>query len=244
MKTGSEFSSQQAKYFDEITELRGGAAFFADNRALSSEFETMTACMGDLKNKRILDVGCGSGRHAIRLAKFAQEVVGTDISEKSIELANSSARKNGLHNFRGVVSDYSTPFRTGYFDYAIMVNAVHHIDDVEQVLRNVGNSLRNDGELIILEFNPLNVLFIPFLAIHGQIMAHLNMRYVKSNIMSLKKRIRNSGLDIVNVERYAFLPTMLYNYSPIFMHLNEILNSIPVINQLCAFHIIRCKTKK
>lgn len=244
MKMQSEFSSKQAKYFDKVTESRERAVFFADNRALSLEFEAMTAAMVDLREKKILDVGCGSGRHAIRLAQLAQSVVGTDISEKSVDLANSGAREGDLHNFTGVVSDYSVPFKTGYFDYAIMVNAIHHIDNVEQVLGNVQKSLKNDGELIIFEFNPLNILFIPFLAIHGQIMAHLNMRYVKSNIISLKKSIRNSGLDIIDVERYAFLPTILYNYSSIFIHLNKLLNSIPIVNQFCAFHIIRCKAKQ
>lgn len=244
MKIKDDFSSQQAKYFDEITESRGGDAFFAENPALAAEFNAIIGSMGDLQGKTILDVGCGSGRHAVRLAALAKEVVGTDISKKSIDLANSTAKKNGLENFKGVVSDYSAPFKTEYFDHAIMVNAVHHIDHPEQVLRSIGQSLRGDGELVIFEFNPLNLLFIPFLVIHGQIRAHLNMKYPRSNIFSLKDLIKKSGLEIVGIEKYAWLPTILYNYSPLFERLNKMLNKIPLVDQLCAFHIIRCKVKK
>lgn len=242
MKSG--FSSRQAKYFDEITESRGDAAFFADNRALTTEFEAITGHMKDLRNKKVLDVGCGSGRHALRLAGLAQEVVGTDISQKSIDVANSNAAKNKITNFSGVVSDYSSPYQPDYFDYAIMVNAVHHIDDAERVFRNVSKSLKDDGELIVFEFNPFNPLFIPFLAIHGQIRAHCNMEYLRSNIISLKRMMRRSELEIIDVKRYAFLPTILYNHSLLFEGLNGFLNKVPLLNQFCAFHIIRCKAKK
>ncbi len=240
MKMNSDFASQQEKHFDTISTLQGKGGLLKQNRALSLELETIMAAMGNLQNKKVLDIGCGNGRHALRIARFAREVVGIDISKKSIDLANQIAREMGINNFTGLAGNYSDPIRNKYFDYALMVNVIHHIDDIGVVLRSAKASLKESGQIIILEFNPLNVLFVPFLVFHQQTKVHFNTKYFRSNLFSLKKYLRNNGFKIVSVDKYAFLPTLLYNYSPLFETINSALNAIPVVNKFCAFHIIKC----
>lgn len=241
MKTSSDFASEQEEYFDIISTSHGRGGLLKENYALKVELETIMRNIGDLRGKKILDIGCGSGRHALRIAKFASEVVGIDISKKSIDLANQTATEMGIHNFKGQVDDYSQPVQRTYFDSALMVNVVHHIDDIGLVLGNARESLREDGTLVIFEFNPLNVLFIPFLAFHRQTKAHFNMKYFRSNIWTLRKHLEKSGLRIVKIEKYAYLPTVLYNYSSLFQKINFALNKIPIINMFCAFHVITCR---
>lgn len=241
MKTGSKFSIKQSQYFDAISEEHGQSALLKENRALRLEFEALQRSMGKLTGKRVLDIGCGGGRHALRLARFAEEVVGVDISKKSIDLANQTAQKLGVKNFRGVVGDYHSPVENAAFDVAIMVNVFHHIDDIETVLESIARSLKDDGKLIIFEFNPLNILFVPFLVVHGQVKAHFNAQYLRSNIVSLKKYLTRSGWRPMCIEKYALLPTILYNYSRFFERLNSILNSIPGVRALAAFHIVTCQ---
>ena len=48
------------------------------------------------KGKKILDYGCGSGIHSIWLAEYGGEVVGIDLSEKSLAIAKEKARKLNL----------------------------------------------------------------------------------------------------------------------------------------------------
>lgn len=243
MKIGSKFSSKQGQYFDAISEEHGQSALLKENRALRLEFSALKRAMGELSGKRVLDVGCGGGRHALRIARLAQEVVGVDVSKKSIDLANQTARELGIANFRGLVGDYGTPVEEAAFDVAIMVNVFHHIDDVDVVLQSVARSLKHDGRLIIFEFNPLNILFIPFLILHGQVKAHFNTQYLRSNIVSLKKHLTRSGWQLMYIERYAFLPTVLYNYSKFFEKLNSVLNSLPGVRALAAFHIVTCQKR-
>lgn len=239
-----KFSSQQRECFDAIITQQGSDDFLKEDRALSAEFDVIIGLMTDLPSKKILDIGCGNGRHALKLARRASEAVGVDISKKSIEAANQMARERKIENFQGIVSDYSRPVREKYFDYALMVNVLHHIDDLGLVLRNARESLKEDGELIILEFNPLNILFIPFLIRHGQTRVHFNTKYFRSNIYSLKKHLERNGFHILSVRRHAFLPTMLYNYSPWFERINQTLNATPIINRFCAFHVIQCTVAK
>ncbi|MGI9598252.1 MAG: class I SAM-dependent methyltransferase, partial [Acidimicrobiales bacterium] len=54
---------------------------------------------------RILDVGCGPGRHATELASRGYEVVGVDISATFIDLARVAARERGLENVSFEVAD-------------------------------------------------------------------------------------------------------------------------------------------
>lgn len=240
MKTSDNFSLKQEQYFDAISVSHGKKGLLKESRALTIEFETLMRALGDVRGRRVLDLGCGTGRHALRVAKIAKEVVGTDISKKSIDLAGQGAKELGIQNFQGIVGGYTDTIQPASFDVVYMVNVVHHIDDIDTVFRNMRESLRENGRIVIMEFNPLNALFIPFLILYRQVRAHLNRQYFRSNLWDLRAHIAKSGLQIVREERYAYLPTVLYNYSSIFEKINAFLNAIPVVNYFCAFHIITC----
>ncbi|MBI5126499.1 MAG: class I SAM-dependent methyltransferase [Candidatus Taylorbacteria bacterium] len=52
---------------------------------------------GDLKNKKVLDIGTGTGIHAIRAAKMgAQKVVAVDINKDAVKCAQDNAQRNGV----------------------------------------------------------------------------------------------------------------------------------------------------
>src|SRR5437899_6272870 len=76
----------------------------------------------------VLDVGCGSGRYAIALAKAgAARVVGVDVAQSMIDLALSEAKREGVSNrcefrvapFLGFSTDerFDVVVATGYYDY-------------------------------------------------------------------------------------------------------------------------------
>src|SRR5215469_14974499 len=52
--------------------------------------------LGNLRNREVLDIGCGEGTNSILLAKLGARVTGVDISLRSIELAQAKARINGI----------------------------------------------------------------------------------------------------------------------------------------------------
>src|SRR6476646_4447746 len=47
--------------------------------------------------RRVLDVGCGPGRHSLALARRGIDVVGVDHSREFIDLARTAAREEGLN---------------------------------------------------------------------------------------------------------------------------------------------------
>src|SRR5262245_30260984 len=52
--------------------------------------------LGDLRGKRLLDVGCGDGANSVLLARLGASVTGVDISPAAISLAGKRAALNGV----------------------------------------------------------------------------------------------------------------------------------------------------
>lgn len=100
------------------------------------------------KNKRILDLGCGTGD----LIKFLNpsEYIGLDINQNFIKIA-----KKKYPDFRFIVADITkVRLPKEKFDYVIIVNVLHHLKDI-QVKKLFSNiSLVKKKKLIIVESKP------------------------------------------------------------------------------------------
>jgi SAM-dependent methyltransferase len=104
--------------------------------------------------KRILDVGCGTGNHAILLAPLGYEVVAIDLSRKMIE----KAKKKDLSNrVCFIVADVRKMDIKEKFDSVICLGLTfsHFITkrEVEKVLKNIRNALRLGGYFIFNCYN-------------------------------------------------------------------------------------------
>jgi len=112
------------------------------------------------KTLKILDVGCGTGRHSIELSKRGYWITGIDLSDSQLAVAREKAIKNGLtidflnHDARAL------PFHDE-FDVAIMLCEggfpLMETDEMNfEILKNVTQSLKDKGKII---FTTLNGLF-------------------------------------------------------------------------------------
>ena len=230
----TNFEQSQKIEFDRFFQNLG----IPDNRALQIEFETLLRFMGNLAGKRVLDLGCGIGRNGIKLAQYAGEVVGYDISDVAVAKANEFAKQLGIGNFRAELNNFSDVDKEG-FDVILCVNMLHHSSSPLQVLGSISRALRPGGQLIIMENNPLNPLFPIFFMMIGQLKAHFTKQFLMVNRFTLAKLIAASNMAIASIERHGFLPTFLYNHSLLFKSLNESINRIPLINELTAFYLIK-----
>ncbi|MBK7383725.1 MAG: class I SAM-dependent methyltransferase [Flavobacteriales bacterium] len=108
-------------------------------------------------NSRVLDLGCGRGRHARRFMHHGMRVTGIDISEKSIAEAQELEPKG---DFR--VHDMRVPVESGTFDAACCLftslGYFESDEDDQRVFDAVSAALRPGG-LFVLDFmNPKAVL--------------------------------------------------------------------------------------
>lgn len=109
---------------------------------------------------RILDLGCGAGRHAILLAERGHSVVGVDLSEEVLSLARGAweARNPGHSGPEFVVGDMRAPPVEGSFSAVVMMDASLGVfdDDAEhlRVLTAAADRLQSGGVLILELLNP------------------------------------------------------------------------------------------
>jgi 2-polyprenyl-3-methyl-5-hydroxy-6-metoxy-1,4-benzoquinol methylase len=105
-------------------------------------------------SSRILDVGCGDGRHSISLARMGMQVTGVDISPRFIELARHEAGQTPVTFELG---DARVSLPTGPFDAALCLfdvlgSSAKREDDID-ILRNIRNSLKVGGLVLVSVMN-------------------------------------------------------------------------------------------
>ena len=109
---------------------------------------------------RVLDVGCGHGRHALELARRGFRVTGVDLSPRSLDLAREAAAGERL-DAEFVRRDMRELDFDGDFDAVVnLFTAFGYFEDDaddERVLRGVARALRLGGRFLIETINLLGL---------------------------------------------------------------------------------------
>jgi ubiquinone/menaquinone biosynthesis C-methylase UbiE len=105
----------------------------------------------ELKNKKLLDIGCGNGVDLRKLATQGARVYGIDPSKEFIKVAQ---KNNPLGLFTEGVGE-KLPFPDNYFDVVTSKWAMQTSSDVPKVLKEMARILKKGGKLIYLSKHPL-----------------------------------------------------------------------------------------
>ena len=124
------------------------------------ECDFIEAELGFDKALRILDVGCGTGRHAIELTRRGYTVTGVDLSGSQLARAREKAAQQGLDIDFQQLDARNLPFEA-QFDAAIMLCEggfpLMETDEMNfEILKSVAKALKPPGTFI---FTTLNGLF-------------------------------------------------------------------------------------
>jgi SAM-dependent methyltransferase len=96
---------------------------------LESQEQLLMDALGPLMGRRILDVGTGTGRAAIGLAKAGAGVVGVDASPQMLDVAVARAAAAGVHVEFAPGDAHALPFGDRSFDAAVCLRVIMHTPD-------------------------------------------------------------------------------------------------------------------
>ena len=182
----------------------------------------------------VLDVGCGTGVLAARLADAGYEVTGIDPSDGMLE--HLRARAPRVNAVTG--SGTSLPFSDGSFDVVLCVAVMHHIAAPADVRRTLGEMVRvakTGGRVLVWDHNPRNPYW-------GRLMARVPQDTGDERLIpehEVLGGLRAGGAEILASEQLGlvpdFVPPRLIRGAAA---VEGIAERVPLVRRLCAHNVV------
>lgn len=123
------------------------------NPLIALEEPVVREALGDVRGLSVLDLGCGTGRHALWLAAAGAVVTAVDFSEGMLAEAR---RKPGAEAVRFLVHDLHTPlpFEDSRFDRGVSGLVLEHLSDLGFVFGELRRVLKPGGRAVVSAMHP------------------------------------------------------------------------------------------
>jgi len=132
-------------YADDWWKTTGGK--FKSLQSISHfRLATLQEWFGDVAGKTIIDLGCGGGLLAVPLIELGADVIGVDISEKSLQAARTQAKGKGQF----IAADIrKVPLPDNIADAIVIADVLDHIPDYSRVIAEAARLLKPQGLLYV-----------------------------------------------------------------------------------------------
>ena len=207
-------AARKARFWDRAA-VKYAAAAIADSAGYEATLRRVQGLLS--ADQDVLEIGCGTGTTALRLAPFTRRLRATDVSARMIAIAREKLAAEPLPQLRFDVADADTDTDTdadieakptaagdGEYDVVLAFNLLHLVTDLHRALQLAMRALRPGGLLIsktacIAEMNPLIAyLALPLMRAIGKAPQLLCF-----TADALRSAIARQGMEIVSVERHG-----------------------------------------
>lgn len=129
------------------------------------EMRYITQRLGNLKGKRLLDVGCGLGEASVYFALLGADVTASDLSQGMLDATSRLAEANGVHIKQHIASAEDLQLSPdAKFDIIYAGNLLHHVN-IESTIMRIRSHLTSDG--LFVSWDPL--AYNPFINVYRSI---------------------------------------------------------------------------
>lgn len=183
---------------------------------------------------KALDVGCGTGQLARRVAAAGYDVTGLDPSRGMLSVMQRSDQ--GVAGVTG--SGMSLPFASETFDLTYCIAVMHHVAAPERVRRTLTEMARvtkPGGHILVWDHNPLNPYW-PFL-----------MRRVPQDTgderlipeQEIIDGLTAGGAGVVLAQPLGLVPDFTpHRLLPVVANAEALVERVPLLNRLCAHNVV------
>ncbi|MCR5319461.1 MAG: class I SAM-dependent methyltransferase [Treponema sp.] len=158
------------------------------NANILFEKPALFSLLPELKDLKILDLGCGYGENCKEFVKRgAAKVTGIDLSKKMLRIARLENSAPNIDFLNIPIEDISCLDEK--YDLIVSSLALHYVQDFDSVCKNVHNLLNEKGLFVFSQENPLNTCFTK-----GDRRARAKRYMQTSQIIRLTAKGAQSGL--------------------------------------------------
>jgi ubiquinone/menaquinone biosynthesis C-methylase UbiE len=137
-------------FFEGYNKLRDSGITYND----FIEQPALKELLPDLKDKCILDLGCGAGQFASYCIKNgASKIMGVDISQNMISLAKTKNSHPRIEYVHSPIEDLELP--SNYFDLVVSSLAIHYIEDYTALIQKINKCLKVNGIFVYSTEHPI-----------------------------------------------------------------------------------------
>jgi ubiquinone/menaquinone biosynthesis C-methylase UbiE len=159
------------------------------------------------KNRKVLEVGCGSGRFSVLLAKTNPEMILLDLSDAMLQ---TTLEKVG-RSHRGLnASVYEIPLPSHSVEAVLSINVFNHIEDLPKALGEVNRVLTHNGEFVVNFTNLSSYFFAAGLLVNRKqksIGRQVYSKWLKPR--DFMRLLESSGFEIQEIVGNVFVPIYL-----------------------------------
>jgi 2-polyprenyl-3-methyl-5-hydroxy-6-metoxy-1,4-benzoquinol methylase len=151
----ANYNNFQTKLYEQVRRDAFGEDIGQNSWLTASEQDKFQNWLRLTHGKRLLDVACGAGGPALRLAALTgSSVVGIDVHEQAVATANALAAQRGLERaceFRVLDATQPLPLADGSFDAITCIDAINHLRDRQHVIAGWAQLLKPEGRLLFTD---------------------------------------------------------------------------------------------
>jgi len=210
------------------------------------QVDLIKGLLPDWRGKRVLEIGCGTGRITRNLVDWGAEVTATDISREMLDEAKSrlmNVQAVKMPKFR-VMSIFDIDVEVTGFDIVIMVNVLGRLSMPGEAIKMISEKISGECKFIF-NFPCLTSVLMPF-----GLLVNARGKSIGRDVTSLwhspatiEKFCDESGLNILSWQgsHYVPMPRILFPTLPFFMLCESLVaRRFP---RLCPSVLVECCRK-
>ncbi len=139
-------------FFNNYKQIRDDA----NNANDKIEMPYFQKLLPSVKDKVVLDLGCGMGSYVLQMASGARQIDAVDISKKMLHVLRDELEQRNIRNvnvIHGPLEKYK--FKDNYYDLVISTLAFHYVSDLKTLFESINNCLKKDGMFIFSVEHPV-----------------------------------------------------------------------------------------
>lgn len=126
-----------------------------DNPLIALEEPIVGKLIGPVDGLRIADIGCGTGRHAVRLAAAGARVTGVDFSSGMLDVLRNKHTEGAIEIIEHDLDrEAALPLPSAGFDVVLCCLVIEHIREIDRIVAELGRICRDGGHVIVTDLHP------------------------------------------------------------------------------------------